>query len=292
MILQRNMYPFENSKPTESPMKWNGYEKLVKKEWKSLLSDKNKKEGDFQEFIEQHPCMLPRPFNYGVGVTDNSFPGVISQPVLPSYDKKVPDFMVMTMNSSEYCATLIEIEDPAKKWFTTKGNPSANLTQAVNQINSWKIWFDEPKNKISFLDYYNVSIYSRKHYTFKQGYILIYGRRDDKTLNYKTNKTRAQLQGNDAFMTYDRLAPNLALSNSLCVKLKNDRYQAVSIPPTFEYTENYDYHLCLIKGKKEAVNKNKYMNEEQKKYLIKQFSGLDQWGEGNISANSIEIFGM
>lgn len=66
---------------------------------------------------------------------------------------------------------------------------------------------------------------------------------------------------------------------------------AISVPPTFKYRD-YDYHLCLIDCKKEAVDKNKYMSEKQKKYLIKQFSGLDKWGKDNIEDDGFDIFGM
>src|SRR5262245_4016189 len=93
-------------------MAWEKYARLVRRELAALL-DANPTEAHMQSLLERHPCLVPGA--HGSPLTAPSghgpFPAaVISQPPLPSYGGKVPDFMWITMDSVLLSPVLIEIE--------------------------------------------------------------------------------------------------------------------------------------------------------------------------------------
>lgn len=137
-ILKRKYEIIEDS---PKPMSWSEYYKIVTNEWNRLLNvDSPKEEKYYQVFLEQHPSMLP--FAYGDGGTSGHYPfpgAVISQPKLPDFTKKVPDFMWIACDSIYIYPILIEIESPHKQWFTKNEQPRAEFTQAINQLMDWKI---------------------------------------------------------------------------------------------------------------------------------------------------------
>jgi hypothetical protein len=53
------------------------------------------------------------------------------------------DFCWLNDNSDGPEWTLVEIEKPKMQLFTLKNEPTASLHHAVEQVNSWKIYFDE-----------------------------------------------------------------------------------------------------------------------------------------------------
>jgi hypothetical protein len=67
-----------------------------------------------------------------VGGHHGAFPNaVISKPELPGLRRPVPDFMWITKVSGLVYPVMIEIETPAKKWFTAAGIQTHALSQAV-----------------------------------------------------------------------------------------------------------------------------------------------------------------
>jgi len=82
-------------------------------EWKKLLCNDSIKEKDLQKFLETNPCMIPGA--YGLSLTSGHMPlyaSVFSQPVLPGFKAKKPDFMWIATCSNEINPKLLEIEDP------------------------------------------------------------------------------------------------------------------------------------------------------------------------------------
>ncbi len=114
-MLQKN---FEIIKDAPPPMDWSDYERLILEQWKRLLSSiEFKDEKYFQHFFEQNPCMLSGA--YGLLSSPDVFPSaLISKPILPDFTRKIPDFMWITFDSANIYPILIEIESPAKQWFT------------------------------------------------------------------------------------------------------------------------------------------------------------------------------
>jgi Shedu protein SduA, C-terminal len=266
--------------PPEPSMEWEEYRQIVTHEWKAFWDSRVSDERIFQEFFQTHPCMLPWIYGFlrigGHGMFPNA---LITQPVLPSFTRKIPDFLWIARDSAAVYAVLIEIESPNKPWATSDGKPSRQLTQAIDQIKEWKAWFADPLNVAQFPKYYRIpdKLFSGGR-SFLQKYILIYGRRSDPTLSEAFNKKRVYLQGEDElFMTYDRLKPNEELSQCLCVKINQGGYIAYSVPPTLRLNPFDAEDFSLIRDKEAAVRTNKYLSQIRKEFLIQRWPYWDSW---------------
>lgn len=154
-MLLRKTYQAVGGPP---PMSWDVYEAIVREAWISLL-DSKVKEQEYQDFLERHPCMVPGPFGL-IGTSGHSpYPSaVISQPILPDFTRRVPDFMWFARDSETIYPVLIEIEAPSKPWFTKNDSQHARLTQARDQITEWKMWFRDPLNVARLRDYYALEL--------------------------------------------------------------------------------------------------------------------------------------
>ena len=277
-------------KATTPAMHWEQYNELVASEWDKLLSKNQAIEQKFQEFFEHHPCMLPRVYDIiGQGAHCPWPSALISQPVLPTFTRKIPDFMWIASDSTSIYAVLIEIETPSKPWATDNGQQHHLLTQAINQIKEWKVYFSDPLNSAQFRKYYEIPDNLFKTRTFLQKYVLVYGRRDNATKNNEFAKKRAFLaNGDEHFMTYDRLYPNKILSNYICVKLDKEGYKAISIPPTLQLNPFQAEDWSNIRDKSKAVQKCKYVNDDRKQFLIRRWKYWDDWSK--TEKKSISIF--
>lgn len=105
-------------------MPWNEYERLILAEWQAVLNQQlTPSEREIQAFLEKHPAMVPGAFNL-LGNESGHYPwlcGLMSQPPLPSYDRHVPDFMWLSINSDIEEPVLIEIERRANAGSTRTG---------------------------------------------------------------------------------------------------------------------------------------------------------------------------
>ncbi len=289
-----NKPTYEIEKPNTPALKWEEYKELITSEWKKLLEDNQDDENKYQEFFERHPCMLPRVYGIFHEGAHGVWPSaLISQPVLPTFTRKIPDFMWIAYDSESIYAVLIEIEAPSKPWATEKGQQHHLLTQAIDQIKDWKVYFSNPLNLAQFKEHYKIPNYLLSNHAFLQRYILIYGRRDDVTSNKAFSEKRAFLHGDDEhFMTYDRLSPNKYLSNNICVRIDQFGYKAISIPPTFELNPFEAEDWVIIRDRNKAVQNCKYINIERKNFLIRRWKYWDKWAKegkkGIITSNSRE----
>lgn len=245
------------------------YRLWLEQEWTKLLnSDAQGDESAFQHFIEQHPCLL-----YDAVDDDRLIHyAVFSQPELPGFRRKYPDFLCISQNSVQVTINLIEIEAPSKPWSTTTGQTSAKLTQALDQLRSWKAWFENPLNRQSFMQLYDLPEWRIASRPLSFHYALIYGRRSEALANEDIARQRAYLTQPDEFiMTYDRLRPLEAMRDIVTVKLdrksKVSKVKIIHIPPTLSIgslrSEWYKFY-----GFDEAVRANSFINEERKAYLI------------------------
>ena len=83
-------------------------------------------------------------------------------------------------------------------------------------------------------------------------------------------------------MTYDRLHPNKLLSGLLTVKIDNDGYKAVSICPTIKLGPFIAEDWSIIRDKELVIQKNEYISEERKEFLLKRSPYWDKWGRNGI----------
>lgn len=110
--------------PPAAAMSWEDYERLILAQWSGVLGrSPGPPELAVHRFLEQHPSMVPGAFNI-VGGSSGHYPwlsALISRPPLPSYDRRIPDFMWLSLNSETEEPVLIEIEAPDKRWFCLSG---------------------------------------------------------------------------------------------------------------------------------------------------------------------------
>ncbi len=85
--------------------------------------------------------------------------------------------MWVTRSTSLITPICIEIERPGKHWFNLDGTPTATLTQALDQLTDWKVWFSEPENQLIFRRTYMLDGFTDR--PIQPQYVLIYGRRDE-----------------------------------------------------------------------------------------------------------------
>jgi hypothetical protein len=224
-------YQMANDAPP--PMRWDEYREIVIQEWERLLASSTD-ERDFQSFLEQHPSLLPGSFGVVGPGNHGPFPAaVISQPVLPAFTRRIPDFLWLSFNSAYVYPTLIEIESPRKRWFTSRGQPTADLTQARDQIWEWKEWFANSINRMAFYDYYHLPAYFRQERTLSPQYVLIYGRSAEANLTPTLSRKRGQMSPHDEhLMTFDRLVPDANASNFMSAKITSEGFEALFVPPT------------------------------------------------------------
>jgi hypothetical protein len=159
-------------------MAWEEYQPLVQASWEAALAGPD--EGPLQDCLAAHPCLLPvyKPGDVDIGGHHGPWmDAVITQPPLAGFRKRVPDFMWFERTSATVTAVCVELERPTKFWFNRGGTPTANLTQALDQIQEWKNWFAGRPAK-EFFDAYRLpnEWLFRRH--FDQRYILLYGRRE------------------------------------------------------------------------------------------------------------------
>ncbi|WP_237228807.1 Shedu anti-phage system protein SduA domain-containing protein [Rubinisphaera sp. JC750] len=259
------------------------YHTYVTEEWNKLLGTPGIDEKQMQEFLEKHPCLLPfgeMPLGHG-----NNHPlssAVVTQPVLPGLKSKVPDFLYFTGNSGEITVVLIEIESPGKKWFTKTGQQTAELTQAANQISSWKAWFADPLNTQTFERDYMVRGYSAlNNREFRQKYILVIGRRDDIT-DTTLNRTRHHLQPvNETWMTYDRLTCSPHWDDAVTVKLDRSgvtpQFTVIHTPPMLRLGPSHYPNYSKLEGLEAAIEANPLISRDRKNFLLKRIPYWRDW---------------
>lgn len=269
--------------PPEPAMKWEVYERLILTEWNTFLNGEPPGEKAVQAFLERHPSMVPGAFNL-LGTESGHYPwlcGLISQPPLPSYDRRFPDFMWLSLNSETEEPVLIEIEAPGKRWFTDSGNQTAQLTQALNQIAEWKAWFGVSRNVEAFKALYGLDREAWCRRRFRPSYLLIYGRRKEANASPSLTEKRTYLHADDIVtMTYDRLRPNPNAHQLVCMRPNvKGVFTAVSVPPTLKWLPGLAKDRALLHGLDTAIETNPYMSQARKDFLVRRMDYWNDWAK-------------
>ena len=233
-----------------------------------------------QDFLERNPWLVPG--HSTPGTASGHFPlhcGLITQPRLPGQDLRVPDFMWIATHSGAWFPTLIEIEKPGKRIFTSRGTPSAQFTQARNQLNQWRSWFKDPTNQLQFLDYYGIPGHFRDR-TMILHMILIYGRRSEFEDQPKlTRQLGTLLAGSDEeLMSFDRLHVDTTMMEAITITaIGHGKYRAKRVLPLFGTGPALADRLLSITGLEEAVDVNPDIAEERKVFLKRRIPYWKQW---------------
>lgn len=248
-------------------------------EFRSLLNTATS-ENELQIFFESNPSFVPGAWT--PGTKSGHYPlhcALITQPELRGISTKIPDFMWIATHSAGWYPTLIEIENPNKKIFRNDGAPTAEFTQARNQLEQWRTWFNNPSNIQQFMEMYKIPYYMRNQRQRKLHMILIYGRRDEFDANPNKSKDRLSLTSPDLeLMSYDRLSCDRDLDDAITIKLnKHNLYEVVSVPPTLKLGPSHSERLVHIKGIEKAIEENVDIPADRKSFLMERLPYWTGW---------------
>jgi hypothetical protein len=96
------------------------------------------KESDLQYFFEDNPIMLIQYLGGGQGRW------VIPQKALGS--EYVTDFLIADKDSLGFHWQAVELEHPFKKAYKKNGDPTHEMTHAIQQIRNWRSWLQDNLN--------------------------------------------------------------------------------------------------------------------------------------------------
>ena len=277
---------------------WPRYERWLTEEWGKLLGGPYQgDEKSFQMFLERHPCLLPG--GDGIGESFGGHHGswgeiVITEPPIPGISARIPDFMWLTKNSAELIPVLIEIEAPAKRWLTKKGDRTADFVHAEGQLADWRRRLDDPTGRLQFADLYDFPAQWAQRLNLAPRFMLIYGRRSEFGERPEWNRKRG---GHDSSnidaMTYDRLRPLARSANVITVKIerKNDVVTrcAVAVPPTFQFGPSNASSVARIRGLGEAISANDLISQDRRQFLLSRLEYWQDLGRREIAGESLGI---
>ncbi|MFD8932769.1 MULTISPECIES: Shedu anti-phage system protein SduA domain-containing protein [Streptomyces] len=267
----------ENPDRPQAPT-WEKYRDWLLPKWNTLL-ESNPNERQMQEFLEFHPCLLP-------GATDSigqgghhgaSFSAVIRQPPLQGLGpKRVPDFMWVRRDTGAIRPICIEIESPGKSWFNKDRTPTASLTQAIDQLTEWKVWFNSPENRLIFAKTYAPSY---PHRPIEPQFVLVFGRNSEFKAgtskhddpDYVRLKRDHMLRRDEHFFTYDQLRPEDEAEDYATITNSVYEWSLNSIPPTF-CTGSHIMELSrIVSDPSQAIAKADLTSPERKAYLLERW---------------------
>ena len=224
-----------------------------------------------QDFLEKNPCMVPGArgeFDFGPSGHSPCRDTLIAQPRIKGIINRQPDFMWLANDSITFCPALIEIEAPSKKYFNKDGSPTADFTKAKNQLDEWKVILSKPENQLSFYNDFSVPQELRKR-NFDPYFVLIYGRRkeyeNDQILTDK-RLTLVDRRSNQYLMSFDRIQPLYIDRPYVTSIVKNGKYHAKYLTPTFK-PGPFEDQLLDFDNLDSAVENMAHTSDERKIFL-------------------------
>lgn len=237
-------------------------------------------EKDMQTVFEEHPSLLPGAF---IALTGHGayMKALITQPDLQGIGDRQPDFMWLTRDSGTLSPVLVEIERPGKSWVTGGKNPqpTADLTQALNQFRQWREWLDRPANRLVFFEQYGIPQRWRAR-RFVPFYLLIYGRRSEDP--DEIARVRAELKRSDQdLMTYDHIHYDTRQTGYISVRRDGTgRFLALHMPASAKLDPSDPESWSKVAGRAEMVERNPWISDERKHFLIEdRIPQWDDWAE-------------
>ena len=257
-------------------MAWEQYVADADAELAQLLSSEAD-EPQLQEWLERHPAWVPE-VDGGRGDAGHHGPvhgAVVSQPPLRGLGTRVPDFLCLTKTSAVITPVLVEIEDPAKQWFTGGGQPTAEFTQAQDQLVEWRSWFNVSGNQQVFLDTYEVPSSWRRSLAFRPLYRLVYGRQAefDRPGRHadadRLNRKRAELaRPDEEYRTWDSIAAARPVSASvITARVGATGYVALHVPDTIDLRDDLHNTCERVRCLDEAIDANERIPSARREWL-------------------------
>lgn len=255
---------------------WEQYEVWLSARYRDLLDSPDADESALQRFLECHPSLIPGGEGTGqsIGGHHGAFPEVVfSQAELPGLKRPIPDFLWVSKVSGEVWPVVIEIKDPRKPWFRpSDGVQHAELTQAVDQLAKCRQWFGREAHRELFYERYGISDWVRRYHKIEPILCLIYGRRKQFEHDAALSQKRAEMRPDWlVWMTYDRLRPSYWLRNAIAVRHEGGRFEAISIPPTFQLGPRIVRALRDVHGIEQAIAANQLISEGRRSFLLERW---------------------
>jgi hypothetical protein len=269
------------------PPTWDDYAAWLVPAWNRLL-DSAPSEREVQVFLEQHPSLVPGSCG-DVGPGGHHGPelgGVYAEPELSGLAKKrFPDFMWVTRSTSLITPICIEIEDPAKPWFNLDGSPTAKLTQALDQLTDWKVWFSEPENQLIFRKTYVSSEWNDR--ALLPQYVLIYGRASefDTAIRHDhpdrmRKKRDFMLRDNEVFRTFDSLTPEWKARDFITLHMGSDGPRVSAVPPSFTTGPSTHAQATALGRLDGALGETPLLSPERKAHIEARWK---YWRDANVT---------
>ena len=256
---------------------WEDYETRATNEWSELLAS-NPDEKAVQHWMELHPSFVPGgsgSLGLQGGNHGSEMNAVIREAPLKGMGKnRRPDFMWVTHSSSLVTPVLVEIEKPSKPWFNGLGRPSAEFTQALDQIADWKVWFSDSSNREIFRKTYLGEDPFPDRYLEPQ-YVLVYGRTAEFEPTTSPHKNAGALRlkrdfmrrSHEVFLTFDSLRPDPKLRNAITVSQTSNGPTLHAISPTFQSGPVLMTTTERITDYQRGLARSVYLDDDRRAYL-------------------------
>lgn len=276
-------------------MAWEEYRRRALGDWKQLL-DIDPDERAVHKFLELHPSMVPGGSgDVGPGGHHGStHSALFSEPELTGAGRRFePDFMWVTRSTSLITPILIEIERPSKRWFRQDGRPTAEFTQAHDQLNDWRSWFARDANKVMFRGRF---MFGERYddRPLEPQYLLIFGRTgefesngghsDPQALRHKRDQQRA---ADESFMTFDSLVPKADHAESMTVRMTATGAEAIAFSPLYGTDTRAAQVLADIRQVDAALDRTVMMTEDRREYLKGRFQ---HWSKEDNQSRDRDAF--
>lgn len=264
-------------------MQWSEYRDRVLAAWRQLLAA-DPEELAVHTFLERHPAMIPGGSgDVGPGGHHGStHSAVFSKPILKGLGRDfAPDFMWVTRSTSLITPILIEIEKPSKRWFRKDGRPTAEFSQAHDQLNDWRSWFAKGTNAANFRETYSLDGERFADRPLEPWFVLIFGRAsefkpggghaDPAALRHKRDLQRRE---HEMFMTFDSLTPRHDHGVSMSISMTATGAEAIAFSPVYGTDTESGQVAHDVRSISDALARSEMMSAERRAYLAERF---DHW---------------
>ena len=254
---------------------------MLVEEFKEILEapqvSGSKKEQVVQNFLEDHPVLIPTPHRLNHLVHLNS---VISK--FPLGNRYKTDYIYLTKSSDTWRIVFVELESPDKRIFTesiNQVNTSAKFNEAINQVRSWRSYLKEHRQEIlKQLEPLFVPPNMRRN-PVEFCFELVYGRSSEK--NTEDRNRHLNLISEESgikIMTYDTLISyyenDLVIEKDIMIyKQGKFHYKKLFTKPE---------HVFSYIGSNDLV-----LTKEQQEALIQDGYEIEKWRNGELLTHNI-----
>jgi hypothetical protein len=260
-------------------MSWDEYERTSVAEYLALIAGPDREdEALIHSFLERNPAFVPGAFSYPSSGHAPIHYGVFSKPRLTGEPEHIPDFLWLATATDQIYPMFIEIETPAKRWFTVSGQPTAQWTQAYDQILNWKRWLKNPALMQTWINSLNLPYPFNRGYEFHPQFVLIYGSAAEFDERPELRSKRKEMAPDDTFlMTFDNLRPDANADDFMTLRRDGRRVTAVTVPPTYRLRPITSEDILEVQGRIEAVEREPRLTEQRRRFLMERIPYWDAW---------------